>query len=146
MICCSLLFGCHDQSNKKYDQQDRLFAYLQKEHIDFGKKTVLLVLQRELCSCTVDDTQLSYDILTSPKFNSYNRILIVPDSTHSIVARLKLTQYYNKIKIISNNDDALKKNGLVFAVNRLFLLDKNEIIKTVNMHLTNHNDLRSQLL
>lgn len=149
IFICSIsvfLIGCKGNTMVKYEQQDQLLTYLYKQHIDVAKKTLLIILQKELCSCTADDTELSYEILTSPKYNTYNKVLIVPDNTHSIIARLDKTPFYRNIIVIQNINDNLKKNGLTFAVNRLFMLDQGGITRIIDMHLTKHQELRTELL
>lgn len=138
--------GCKKKTVEKYEQEDQLFAYLQKQKVNLRNKTIVVILQRELCSCTIDDTELSYEILTSPKYDQYNKVLIVPDSNHSIIPRLKLTTYYKNIRVIQNLHSELRKNGLVFAVNRLFVFDNNTLERFLDMHLSDHKQLRTEFL
>jgi hypothetical protein len=141
-----ILTACNQTRKPKFAQQPQLEHYLSQKSISTKKPTLLLILQRELCSCTADDTELSYQLLTSPKYKAYNRVLIVTSDEHSIISKLKKSGTLGQIRLISNAEQEMRKNNLVFAVNRFLIFQDEEMVQNFDLHLASHSMLRSKYL
>lgn len=139
-----LTSGCTRQKEVPFAKKKNLLGYLKERNATPKGDVLLFILQTE-CSCTIDHVILTDDILSSPKYSNILKIVVVPDSTHSVFKKARVAHFKN-VRFIVDQDQGLRRAGIVMSVDRIFFFKDTSITKLTDMHLTKDKELRKEYL
>ncbi|TFF35426.1 hypothetical protein [Mucilaginibacter psychrotolerans] len=144
LVCAITAIGCTRNKEVPYEKKQKFEDYLRAKDVQLKGDVLVVALQPE-CECTAEHIKFTQELISSPKYSQYKKVVIVPDTTHSIIGKIKAAGL-SSVRIVIDENQGLRRAGVVMSVDRVFLFNDDRIVKLSDMHLTKYKDLIQEYL